>query len=54
MSTQPNNSKQSLQVKVTNRTSRVGNRPNVATRYRLLKGKNKNSGQVCLHHVDNY
>jgi hypothetical protein len=52
MSTQRNNSKQSLQGEVTNRTSRVGNRPNVATRYRFLKLIDINIGQECRRYVD--
>jgi len=42
MSTQRNNSKQSLQVKV---TSRVDNRPNGTARYRFPKVNNRNIGQ---------
>ena len=48
MSTQANNSKQSLQVKVTNR---VDIRPNVAARYRLQKLNNINIGQERRFHV---
>ena len=50
MSTQANNSKQSLQVKVTNR---VDIRPNVAARYRLQKLNNINIGQERRDTVDN-
>ena len=49
MSTQANNSKHSLQVKVSNR---VDIRPNVSTRYRLINLENINTGQECRLQVD--
>ena len=49
MSTQANNTKQSFQVKV---TDRVDIRPNVSARYRLLKLNNIKIGQECRCQVD--
>ena len=49
MSTQHNNSKQSLQSKVTNL---VDDRPNVAALYRLFNLEEKNTGQERRRQVD--